>query len=69
MPTLQILGTIGFGSVTSTDIFNEGQAWSIGGNLFSPLLNLDKNISRVEAQKARVEQAKHSYENAILKSV
>jgi multidrug efflux system outer membrane protein len=69
-PNLQILGTLGLGNFSGTDIFNEdAKSWSIGGNLFSPLLNLNKNQSRVDAQKARIEQAKRSYEGAVLSSI
>jgi multidrug efflux system outer membrane protein len=70
LPSLQILGTLGLASVSSTDVFgNDTQTWSIGGSLFSPLLNYGKNEARVDAQKARVEQAKRIYEDAVIKSV
>lgn len=69
-PSIQILGTIGLSNTQSTDIFADNpQSWSIGGGLFSPFLNMNKNIFRVEVQQARVEQAKRTYENAVFNSV
>jgi multidrug efflux system outer membrane protein len=70
LPTIDILGSIGLTSRTDSNFFSSSaHSWAVGGGLFSPLIDWGKNISRVEAQQARVDQAKYSYENAVLSAV
>jgi multidrug efflux system outer membrane protein len=70
LPSLQILGTLGLTSAETSSFFDsDSKSWSIGGNLFSPFLNYGQNEARVEAQRARVEQARQSYEAGVLNAL
>lgn len=70
LPSVDLLGSIGFSANTASDLFDSNsRSWSVGGSLFSPLLDWGKNRSRVEAQQARVLQAKARYEGAVLNAL
>lgn len=70
LPSLQILGTLGLSSAETNSFFDSNsKSWSIGGNLFTPFLNYGQNQARVEAQRARVEQARKSYEAGVLNAL
>jgi multidrug efflux system outer membrane protein len=69
-PSIDIGGTLGLASNSRLDFFDaDAQSWSVGGSLFSPLLNMDRFSSRLQAQEARTKQAKLEYENAVIKAV
>lgn len=70
LPGLSILGSLGLRSQKSQDLFDvDSRSWSIGGQLLSPLIDWGKNKARVEAQKARAQQALKSYEDTVLRAV
>jgi len=70
LPSVDIVGTLGLATPVAHELFDaDSRQWSVGGSLFSPLLDWGKNKSRVEAQQARVEQAKARYEGAVLNAL
>lgn len=70
LPAVDIAGTLGLATPVAHELFDaDSRQWSVGGSLFSPLLDWGKSRSRVEAQQARVEQAKARYEGAVLNAV
>ena len=70
LPTVDLLGSIGFGTAAAGDLLDaNSRSWRVGGSLFSPLLDWGKNRSRVEAQQARVLQAKARYEGGVLNAL
>lgn len=67
LPSLSLTGSLGLRSDTDSGFFDaDSRSWSAGGGLFGPLLNWNKNISRVEVQNARAEQALNNYEDRLI---
>ncbi len=68
----QLSLTAAFG-VQSTDLselhFDQDRFWSVGGDLLGPLLSADRNVSRVDAERARTDQLALSYESAVLQAL
>lgn len=48
---------------------DEDRFWSVGGELFGPLLSYNRNIQRVEIEKARAEQLIQVYEQSVLRAL
>ncbi len=74
-PTLTMTPSIGITKQISPSFLSPGQtvsttssAWSLGGNLSLPLLNIPKLMSDIKAQGARVEQAAITYEQTVQKA-
>ena len=65
-PSISLTGLVGFASNELSTLTTGDPAWSISGGLFGPIFNFGKNISRVEIQEARTEQALYQYENTVL---
>ena len=65
-PSISLTGLIGFASTDLSSLTSGDPAWSASGSLFGPIFNFGKNISRVEIQEARTEQAFYQYENTVL---
>ncbi len=71
-PTLTMTPSIGITKQISPSFLTPGDtvsttssAWSLGGNLSIPLLNIPKLLSDIKAQGARVEQAAVTYEQTV----
>jgi multidrug efflux system outer membrane protein len=45
---------------------SDGGVWSVGGSQLGPIYDFGKNRSRVDIQKALTQQARYSYEKAVL---
>ncbi len=74
-PTLTMTPSIGITKQISPSFLQPGDtvsttssAWSLGGNLSIPLLNIPKLLSDIKAQGARVEQAAVTYEQTVQKA-
>jgi multidrug efflux system outer membrane protein len=65
-PTISLTGLIGFASTDLSSLTSGDPAWTASGSLFGPIFNFGKNISRVEIQEARTQQAFYQYENTVL---
>jgi multidrug efflux system outer membrane protein len=69
-PSLNLLGIIGLNSTETTELFtSDGRTWSIGGNVFGPIIDLGKSWSRTDAAEAVAEQALKEYEGTVLRAV
>ncbi len=66
LPSINLTGSLGASSSELASMTSEGFVWSIGAGLFGPILNFNKNISRVELEKARTKQALYEYELTVL---
>jgi len=66
LPAISLTAVLGIASDDLSTITSGGPAWSVGGTLFGPLFNFNKNISRVEVQEARTKQALLAYERTVL---
>jgi multidrug efflux system outer membrane protein len=64
-PALTITGAGGLQSNAISNL-TSGGFWSIGANLIGPLFQFNKNKRRVEAERARTEQAILEYEATVL---
>jgi multidrug efflux system outer membrane protein len=61
-PSLQLTGALGFESGDlSTITDSDADFWNIGANFLAPVFNAGRNKNRVEAEKARTEQALQTY--------
>jgi hypothetical protein len=58
-PSISLTGIAGFASTELDDLIDEGDAWSVGGGLFAPIFDFNKN-------KERAKQALYFYQNTIL---
>jgi multidrug efflux system outer membrane protein len=67
LPTLRLTAAGGQAS-SDLDDFSRASAnfWSIGGGITGPIFEFGRNVRRVEAEKARAEQAVLGYEGAVL---
>ena len=65
-PSITLTGSLGLESTDlSTLIDSDSSYWSVGGNIFGPLLSAGRNSSRVDAEVARTEQAVLAYEQTV----
>jgi len=46
----------------------ESHFWSVGGDVFGPFLSYNKNVRRVDIERARTEQLVRTYEQSILQA-
>ena len=61
-PSLQLTGTLGFESAELSNLTeSDADFWNVGANLLAPIFNAGRNKNRVEAEKARTEQALQGY--------
>jgi multidrug efflux system outer membrane protein len=66
LPSIGLTGSLGASSSELSSMTSEGFVWSIGASLFGPILNFNKNISRVKIEEARTRQALYEYELTVL---
>ena len=65
-PSISLTGSLGVESQDLSEIFDDGSDfWSVGGNIFAPLINSGAGRARVDAEIARTEQAMLSYEQTV----
>ncbi|MEJ2657672.1 MAG: efflux transporter outer membrane subunit [Desulfobacterales bacterium] len=65
-PAVTLTGLFGAASSELSSISTDGTIWSVGGSLFGPLFDFNKNLQRVEIEKERTKQALYRYENRVL---
>jgi multidrug efflux system outer membrane protein len=65
-PSINLTGLFGVASSELSSITTDGGIWSVGGSLFGPLVDFNKNLQRVEIEKERTRQALYLYENRVL---
>ncbi len=65
-PSITLTGLFGAASSELSSVTTDGDIWSVGGSLFGPLFDFNKNLQRVEIEKERTKQALYRYENRIL---
>jgi len=67
-PSVNLTGILGFASDDLSDLISHGDAWSIGGSLFGPVYDFNKNKLRVVIEEEQAKQALYTYENTILQA-
>lgn len=66
LPAISLTGSLGLASADLSGLTTSGGAWSLGAGLLGPIYNFDKNIRRVDIEKALTKQALYRYENTVL---
>jgi multidrug efflux system outer membrane protein len=66
LPAISLTGSLGIASADLGGLTTSGGAWSLGAGLLGPIYNFDKNIRRVDIEKALTQQALYRYENTVL---
>jgi multidrug efflux system outer membrane protein len=65
-PSLSLTGALGFESGELSDLTASGSDfWNVGANILAPIFNAGRNRSRVEAERARTEQALLAYQQTV----
>ena len=68
-PSLSLTGALGFESNELSDLTASGSDfWTLGVDFLAPIFNAGRNISRVEAERARTEQALLAYQQTVLRA-
>ncbi|MHC4309097.1 MAG: efflux transporter outer membrane subunit [Planctomycetota bacterium] len=65
-PSISLTGIAGYASPDLDELISEGDAWSVGGNLFAPIFDFDKNKLRVVIEEEKTKQALYRYQNTVL---
>jgi multidrug efflux system outer membrane protein len=65
-PAITLTGTFGVASTDLAGISSSGGLWQAGAGLVGPIYNFNKNIRRVDIEKAVTKQVLFQYENAVL---
>lgn len=66
MPSFSLTGSLGTESGSLTDFLTgPSKVWSLGGGLFAPLINAQRNKFLVEAARAREVQALEQYQRVV----
>ncbi|GAF94301.1 unnamed protein product, partial [marine sediment metagenome] len=65
-PSISLTGIAGYASTELDKLTSEGDAWSVSGGLFAPIIDFDKNKLRVVIREKEAEQALYRYQNIIL---
>ena len=65
-PAISLTGTLGIARTDVGGLVSRGGYWSLGGSLLGPIYDFDKNIRRVDIEKALTKQALYRYENTVL---
>lgn len=66
LPSISLTGLFGATSNELSTLLEGDPAWSIGGTLFGPLFNFNKNRRRIDIEQERTRQALLIYENTVL---
>jgi multidrug efflux system outer membrane protein len=68
-PSLGLTGSLGLASNDLDDfISSDNRVWGISANLFGPIFDAGRNKARVEAERARTEQALNNYQLTVLRA-
>ena len=68
-PSLSLTGALGFESNELSDLTASGSDfWTLGVDFLAPIFNAGRNSSRVEAERARTEQALLAYQQTVLRA-
>ena len=65
-PAISLTGALGIARSDLGGLVSQGGYWSLGGSLLGPIYDFDKNIRRVDIEKALTKQALYQYENTVL---
>jgi len=65
-PAISLTGTLGIASTELGGVTSQGGFWSLGAGLLGPIYDFDKNIRRVDIEKALTKQVLYQYENTVL---
>jgi multidrug efflux system outer membrane protein len=65
-PSVTLTGIAGFASTELDELISDGDSWSVGGGVFAPIFDFDKNALRVVIQEERAKQALYQYQNTVL---
>lgn len=65
-PAISLTGTLGIASTELGGVTSRGGFWSLGAGLLGPIYDFDKNIRRVDIEKALTKQVLYQYENTVL---
>ncbi len=68
LPAINLTAALGVASGELSQLTDGDPSWSLSGSLFGPIFNFNKNVRRVDIEKARTEQALLRYENTVLKA-
>lgn len=66
LPSISLTALFGATSNELSTLLEGDPAWSIGGTLFGPLFNFNKNRRRIDIEEERTRQALLNYENTVL---
>jgi multidrug efflux system outer membrane protein len=65
-PSLSLTGSLGYESSDLSNLTASGSDfWNVGANILGPIFNAGRNKSRVEAERARTEQALLAYQQTV----
>ncbi len=65
-PSLILTGSLGYESIELSDLTANGSDfWGVGVDFLAPIFNAGRNRSRVEAERARTEQALLTYQQTV----
>jgi multidrug efflux system outer membrane protein len=67
-PTISLTGALGAASNSLISLNSGALAWSIGGDLFGPIFNFNKNKRRVDIERALAREYLMQYESTVLNS-
>lgn len=65
-PSISLTGLLGGASDDLSSFTSGGMAWSVGGNLLSPLFQFGKNKRRVERERYLAEASRLYYESTVI---
>jgi outer membrane protein, multidrug efflux system len=65
-PAISLTGALGIARTDLGGLVSRGGYWSLGGSLLGPIYEFDKNIRRVDIEKALTKQTLYQYENTVL---
>ncbi len=68
LPSISLTGTLGKATDDLSQLTTGEIGWSVGGSLFGPIFNFNKNIRRVDIEEERARQALLFYENTVLQA-
>ena len=68
-PSLSLTGALGLESGELSDLTAGGaNFWNVGANILAPIFNAGRNRNRVEAERARTDQALLGYQQTVLRA-
>jgi multidrug efflux system outer membrane protein len=68
LPAISLTGTLGKATDDLSQLTTGELGWSVGGTIFGPIFNFNKNIRRVDIEEERARQALLLYEKTVLQA-